>query len=205
MKPVDTTGRRQRKKELTRRRLADTAFELFRDKGYDAVSVSEIADAADVARPTVFAYFPRKEDLVFDRMPALAAALTDVVERAGRSPIHALVEYLTGPDAPASRGDSQQGVLAFWRLVASSRALQARARELADELERDLARSLAGRGVKQPDVCAALVVGAYRAVHLDAIRRTLAGEPATAVRAERADRLDLALTAAERACAGLQK
>jgi AcrR family transcriptional regulator len=46
------------------------ATALFLDRGFDQVSVSETAEAADVARPTVFAHFPRKEDLFFDRVAA---------------------------------------------------------------------------------------------------------------------------------------
>jgi AcrR family transcriptional regulator len=60
-------GRRERKKAELRQRISGTATELFLRHGFEQVSVSEIAEAADVARPTVFAHFPRKEDLFFDR------------------------------------------------------------------------------------------------------------------------------------------
>ena len=65
-------GRRERKKAEVRQRISDLATALFLRDGFDQVSVSEIAAAADVARPTVFAHFPRKEDLFFDRYPEVA-------------------------------------------------------------------------------------------------------------------------------------
>ena len=65
---------------------------LFLRRGFDQVSVSEIAEAADVARPTVFAHFPRKEDLFFDRYPEVAGQLTRAIRErpAGKSAISAL-------------------------------------------------------------------------------------------------------------------
>ncbi|MFG7943934.1 MULTISPECIES: TetR/AcrR family transcriptional regulator [Streptomyces] len=60
-------GRRERKKRETRRRISDIATGLFLQRGFDAVTVAEIAEAADVSVNTVYNYFPAKEDLFFDR------------------------------------------------------------------------------------------------------------------------------------------
>jgi AcrR family transcriptional regulator len=49
---------------VTRQRLLDTAFALFAERGFHATTYDEIADAADMARATVFNYFPRKDDLI---------------------------------------------------------------------------------------------------------------------------------------------
>lgn len=57
-------GLRERKKELTKRRIAVAALKLFTERGYDAVTVNEIAEAARVAKATLFTYFPSKESLV---------------------------------------------------------------------------------------------------------------------------------------------
>src|SRR5712692_10557179 len=62
---METVGRRERKKQQTRQLLADTARRLFAQRGFEAVSVAEVAREADVAEATVFNYFPSKEDLVF--------------------------------------------------------------------------------------------------------------------------------------------
>ncbi|GAB2984098.1 TetR/AcrR family transcriptional regulator [Amycolatopsis acidiphila] len=64
---TDRPGRRERKKAATRRAIADAALKLFLAHGFDAVSISDIAAAADVARTTLFAHFPSKEALVFDQ------------------------------------------------------------------------------------------------------------------------------------------
>ena len=68
MSPSPTSStRRERKKAATRRRLAEAALNLFLERGFDQVTVAEIAEAADVAVSTLFAHFPSKEALVFDR------------------------------------------------------------------------------------------------------------------------------------------
>lgn len=58
-------GRRERKKAALRQTIAEVAVRLFLERGFDEVTISEIAEAADVARTTLFSYFPTKEALVF--------------------------------------------------------------------------------------------------------------------------------------------
>lgn len=60
-------GLRERKKWETRRRISDVATGLFFARGFDNVTIAEVAEAAGVSRMTVFNYFPRKEDLFLDR------------------------------------------------------------------------------------------------------------------------------------------
>src|SRR5919201_5729499 len=75
------TGLRERKKQQTRRALADTARHLFAERGFEQISVAEIARAAEVSVATVFNYFPTKEDLVYDGLERfeeqLLAAIRD--------------------------------------------------------------------------------------------------------------------------------
>lgn len=59
-------GRRERKKAATRKNISDVATMLFLERGFDNVSIREVADAADVSPTTVFAHFAQKEALVFD-------------------------------------------------------------------------------------------------------------------------------------------
>jgi AcrR family transcriptional regulator len=56
-----TISRRERKKEETKERIFKVAVELFRTKGFDATTIDEITEKADVAKGTFFNYFPRKE------------------------------------------------------------------------------------------------------------------------------------------------
>jgi AcrR family transcriptional regulator len=197
-------GRRERKKAQARRHISDVATRLFAARGFDAVSVTEIADAADVARPTVFAYFPRKEDLVFDRTAAVTATIVDAVRGSTGSPLRAVRDVLVAPGAPGGFGATLSGQQAFWRLVAGSRVLQARARELADDLEAAVAEAFRDRDLTEPALCAALVAAAYRSVHLDAIRRILAGEPPEQVETARTARLARAFDAVEQAASRFQ-
>ena len=66
----EAEGLRERKKRLMRQHLSDTATRMFLERGFDAVRVSEIAEACGVSEKTVFNYFPAKESLILDRLDA---------------------------------------------------------------------------------------------------------------------------------------
>lgn len=74
-------GRRERKKAATRKNISDVATRMFLERGFDNVSIREVADAADVSPTTVFAHFSQKEALVFDedeeQRDRLVAAVRD--------------------------------------------------------------------------------------------------------------------------------
>jgi AcrR family transcriptional regulator len=99
---IPVPGRRERKKAATRQALADAALELFLADGYDAVSVRDVAERADVSTTTLFKHFPRKEALVFDREDDVRAEIAHTVREraAGRSVLdalraHALTQWAT--------------------------------------------------------------------------------------------------------------
>ncbi len=96
MTATEPMGRRERKKAATRKAISDVATEMFVARGFDNVSIREIADAADVSPTTVFAHFPQKEALVFDeeedQRARLIAAIHD--RPAGTSIAQALHDYL---------------------------------------------------------------------------------------------------------------
>jgi AcrR family transcriptional regulator len=174
------TTRRDRNKARMRQRISDAATALFLQRGFDEVSVSEIAEAADVARPTVFAHFPRKEDLLLDRFDDTLAELTEAVEQRppGTSPVAAVAGWVLAraraQEPPIGIRDEYAG---FWQVVAGSRALQARARELAEIAEERLTQVMADGGAPAPALAAALTVAAVRGIFLPQVRALLAGGP----------------------------
>ena len=189
-------GRRERKKAELRTRISEVATALFLERGFDDVSVSEIAEAADVARPTVFAHFARKEDLLFDRYPEAEALVVAAINDrpAGTSAVAALSTLLIdladqGHPLSAMRAQFTR----FWEVVAESRALQSRARELLDHLEQAIATAMDRTDVPDAPLSAALTVAAYRTVHLESVRRILAGDDADKVAADHRRRISSAL------------
>ncbi|MCK2220607.1 TetR/AcrR family transcriptional regulator [Actinomadura sp. ATCC 31491] len=156
-------GLRERKKEQTRRRIAETALRLFGERGYDAVTVNEVAEAAGVAKVTLFSYFPSKESLVLDGVKDDAAAVVDGRPE-GRTPLAALRAHYS---ALAHQGDAAgvdvEGMLLRVQVITGSPALlegvhQARM-EQRHELAAALARALPGRGLA-PQLMAAQVTTA---------------------------------------------
>jgi AcrR family transcriptional regulator len=90
----DPVGRRERKKAATRAHIADTALALFLDRGYENVTVREVAAAADVSPTTLLNHFSTKEALVVDLGDEIAAELTLVV--ATRAPGVGILDALRG-------------------------------------------------------------------------------------------------------------
>ncbi|GHI86092.1 TetR/AcrR family transcriptional regulator [Streptomyces xanthophaeus] len=136
-----TTGLRENKKLRTRRQLAATALELFLERGFDAVSVADVAAAAEVSKPTLFRYFPSKEDLVLDRFADHQDEAARIVRErpAGQGPVQALhahfLEALAERD-PITGLCDHPDVLAFQGLLYSTASLGSRmARYTAREVE----------------------------------------------------------------------
>jgi len=127
------SGLRERKKEQTRQLIADTAWRLFADRGFDRVTVAEVARQAEVATATVFNYFPNKEDLFFFRLDAFGAGLVEAVgARPVGEPVLAAFRRAMlasgGLLAQVQAGDLQalERLRTVNRVIAASPALQAR-------------------------------------------------------------------------------
>ena len=93
------TGLRERKKQQTRELIAETARRLFSERGFERVSVAEIARVADVSEKTVFNYFPTKEDLVYWRLESFEDELLarSVRRAAGESVLDAFGRFVRQP------------------------------------------------------------------------------------------------------------
>jgi len=91
------TGLRERKRERTRQAIVDAAFGLFAEHGFEAVRITEIAAAADVAPATVFTHFATKEDIFFSRRSVFLDRIPDAVAAAatGAELLRRLREGLT--------------------------------------------------------------------------------------------------------------
>jgi AcrR family transcriptional regulator len=196
---------RETKKLQTRERIAAEAMRLFATRGFDHVTVAEVAEAAQVSEKTVFNYFPTKEDLFFDEVPARAAAFAAAVRERepGESAIAAL-RRLQGRDS--SRLTSEH-FAAFARIIEESPALQAKELEVmryfADTLAETLRTEL---HVSELDarIAASALVGVHAQFFRLARKQALAGKhgPAAA-RKLRAD-LGRAYDLLERGLASLE-
>ena len=144
---TDKLSLRERKKIQTGREIWMTAVDLFIQRGFDAVSVKEIADAAQVSKMTVFNYFPTKEDLVMGPMAAHVDEPARVVRDrpAGQTPHGAFREHFLAALAafdPATGLCDQPHVLAVQRMIRETPALLMRALAYTMDGERLLARQL---------------------------------------------------------------
>ena len=175
-------GLREQKKQQTRQAISDVATRLFMERGFEAVTIADIAAAAQVAKMTVTNYFARKEDLALDLQEAFIGSLArTVAERpVGESALAALRRAFF--DA-VDRRDPVIGFagLAFVRMIVDSPALTARLRDFHDLREQALADLLATETHATPDditprAVAAQLGGAHRVLFTETIRHTLDGD-----------------------------
>ncbi|GGS18045.1 TetR family transcriptional regulator [Streptomyces aureoverticillatus] len=201
-----SVGLRQLKKQRTYEAISDAAIALFLERGFDKVSVAEVAAAAEISKPTLFRYFPAKEDLVLHRFADHEDEAARVVadRPADRSPLAALRAHflagLTRHDPVTGLNDARE-VLAFHQLLYGTPSLVARLYAYQERSERALADALAGgspdahpaapldtRPVAPLDarLAAAQILAVQRVLALENWRRMDAGERAEAVRPDAA-------------------
>ena len=133
-------GLRARKKRLTREAIFAAADRLFAARGFENVTVAEIADAANVSVKTVFTYVNAKEELIFRQQTVLDAVVRAVASRRlGQTPLVAAAQALL---AAVNEPDENLSLGSFQRMVASGPAARSRVRSLWDETEARLAEVL---------------------------------------------------------------
>jgi len=189
-------GLRERKRQRMYQDVSEIAIRLFLERGFDAVSVAEVAAAAEISKPTLFRYFPAKEDLVLHRIADHEDEAARVVGE-GPTPIAALrrhfLEGLERCDPVTGLNDHPQ-VLAFHSLLYGTPSLVARVHAYQQRSESALADALGGD--LDARLAAGQIVAVQRVLALENWRRIAAGEAVEAVRGD-------AVAAAERAFAGL--
>ncbi len=171
-------GRRERKKAQTRRALADAAMKLFVERGFDAVTVAEVAETADVSISTLFKHFPSKEALVFADGDRIGTDLVlAVADRAPGTPLlHALRDaMINGPDGEVA-GPTPESV----QLVEQTPTLAAYLERLWARSARTLADAIAADGDRDPHDPQVRALARY-ALLVPSIARK-ASDPAQAIR-----------------------
>lgn len=169
---------RAKKKAETRQLISNVATTLFFERGFDAVTLQEIADAAGVSKMTVLNYFARKEDLFLERQGEATQMIDEAIRT--RDPVKTTIILAIRDLALRLRMEDHPfasvnvGRAEFWKIIAASASLSARARELADEEVDSLAHVLA-RAVKAktPDANARLVAATTLAIWRTAYTESL--------------------------------
>ncbi|CAL9462878.1 hypothetical protein SUDANB58_02684 [Streptomyces sp. enrichment culture] len=185
-------GLRERKRQRMYQVLSDIAVRLFLEKGFDAVSVAEVAAAAEVSKPTLFRYFPAKEDLVLHRIADHVGEAARVVGQ-GPTPVEALrrhfLDGLRRHDPITGLNDDPE-VLAYHALLYGTPALVARLHTFLERSEAALATALGGD--LDARLAAGQIIAVQRILAQENWRRIAAGERAADIRED-------AVAAAERA------
>ncbi len=173
---------REQRRLRTREAIVDAAAELFVERGFDHVSVMEIAQRAGVVEKTVFNHFPVKEGLVFEADPPIRAALLDAVRRrpAGESVAAAAGGFVVAAVSQLGSPAAAEGMTEMARVIRGSRTLQAREREILGTLTDTLAEQItletrAAAGELEPWLAANAVMGLYSSLLELARDRVLAG------------------------------
>ncbi|GGS08103.1 TetR family transcriptional regulator [Streptomyces humidus] len=197
---MSETGLRERKRQRMYQAVSEVAVRLFLERGFDAVSVAEVAAAAEISKPTLFRYFPAKEDLVLHRIAdheQEAARIVAEGRAEGVAPLTALRRhFLAGLAAedPVTGLNDHPAARAFYDLLYGTPSLVARLygylerseAALADALADDLPTALDAR------LAAGQIVAVRRILAEENWRRVAAGERLADVRED-------AVAAAERA------
>jgi AcrR family transcriptional regulator len=168
-----------------REEIAARAMQLFVTRGFDHVTVAEVAAAAGVSEKTVFNYFPTKEDLFFDEVPEREAALVEAI--AGREPGVSILAALRGLQMSDCQRICSPGFAIFARTLEGSAALQAKELEVMARFVQVLSEAIKSElrvDDRDANIAAGLLVSVHRQFFRAARKQALAGKhgPAAARR-----------------------
>jgi AcrR family transcriptional regulator len=204
-------GLRERKKQQTRQAIAEAAFVLFAERGFDEVTVAEVARRAEVSEATVFNYFPTKEDLVYGRLEMFETALVQSIRERGpgESLTDAFRAFILRPGGllATNEPEAAERLVAVTRIIVGSPALLRRERQVYDEYTRSLAGLIAQETLAKPAdvtpwVVANALIGVQRAA-VDYVRtQVLAGSTGPALARRVRLQVQRALAILDRGLAG---
>jgi AcrR family transcriptional regulator len=185
-------GLRERKKRLMRQKLSGTATAMFLERGFDAVRVTEVAEACGVSEKTVFNYFPTKESLVLDRLETTVESLRTGLADPAVPPVQAalaildrelsgMTAWLAAQDDPVRAG---QAIRRFGDLIRATPSLRAYQADMMDQFASVATQILAARagmstGDPEPQIAARALLGLWH-VQADSLRHHLHGSLAPA-------------------------
>jgi AcrR family transcriptional regulator len=167
------TGLRERKKRRTRQLLSESARRLFTERGFENVSVADVARAAEVSQATVFNYFPTKEDLVYSGLEVFEAQLLEAIRARseGETVLDAFARFVLELRGLLSTDDEATAaeLVALVRMIAASPALLAREQEVLARYTAALADVIAEEtgaapGDLRPYVTANALIGVHRSL-----------------------------------------
>jgi AcrR family transcriptional regulator len=176
------TGLRERKKQKTREEIAAAAMRLFRERGFDAVTVAEIAREAEVSEKTVFNYFPSKEDLIVHRGQEMTAALVEAIrELTPGGSVATPFRRMTEQFLVTIENEPVESIVAVPRLVMGSETLRLRLFVGWEQEAAALTPAIAEALGMEPDdlladVMARTLSWTHRTIFRTAFNRLLAGE-----------------------------
>jgi AcrR family transcriptional regulator len=179
---IPKTGLRERKKVKTRLAISNVATKMFIARGFDDVTVAEVAAAAEVSVATIFNYFETKEELFFDRDgEVIKAQRRLILERKDGETITSALHggFLAAIDAAVP--DLMARGASFLRTIEGSPALRARARLALERAEASLAETIAEEtesvaGDPTPQIVAAMLVAVQRMLMESARAAALRGD-----------------------------
>jgi AcrR family transcriptional regulator len=184
-------GLRERKKKQTRQVIAETALRLFGERGFESVTVAQVARAADVSDATVFNYFPTKESLFFGQMQAFEEALVQAVRErpGGESVLVAFRRFIDQGSERLALESAADAISMAARIIGASPSLRAREREIAADYTDALGLLIAEEsgslpGDIEPWVVANALMGAHRAVVSHVRSEVLSGRRGPTLAAE---------------------
>lgn len=203
-------GLRDRKKARTRRHIAETAARLFAERGYERVTVSEIARAAEVAEQTLYNYFPTKEQLVTDHEQQFEERLSELIRArpSGASPAAAIREFVLQSisairDMPPELAHGTLGYLA-----AMSPAVHRLALEMVDRQATALTAAIAETSAVAPAVArlqGIALAGVFRIIIGESGRRAVEGQTPAQLTAGLLPEVEAVLAELDRWMAGVTK
>ena len=173
---------RERHKEQTRELITGTAANLFAARGFEAVTVAEVARAAGVSHMTVFNHFPTKEDLFFAKMEFFEERLLDAVRErdASVSPLEAFRDVVLDGCRNLVPSENADRIKRASTVIVASPSLQVREREIVARYTQQLAEVLALESRTEPDdveawAVATALMGVHRSLVAFTRRSVLSG------------------------------